>query len=66
MPKEFKIGDTRLFSQVITLEDRNESMIKSNLHDHSSKSIMIDVLLMLLCERSGSNPRMEDPDLNSD
>ena len=66
MPKEFKIGDTKLFSQVITLEDRNETVVKSNLHEHSSKSIMIDVLLMILCERSNSNTTLENPDLDSD
>jgi len=66
MPKEIKIGDMMQFSQIISLDDGNEHVIKDNLNEHSSKSIMIDVLLMLLCERSDNTPPLEDPDLSSD
>jgi len=66
MPKEIKIGDTMQFSQIISIDDGNEPVIKSNLNEHSSKSIMKDVLLMLLCERSDNNPLLEDADLSSD
>lgn len=65
MPKEFKIGDTMIFSQVISLEDK-ESVNRRNLHESSSKSIMIDVLLMILCERSENNSMLENPELDSD
>ena len=66
MPKEIKIGDTMQFSQIISIKDGNERVIKNNLDEHSSKSIMIDVLLMLLCERPDHNTPLEDPDLSSD
>jgi len=66
MPKEIKIGDTMQFSQIISIKDGNEHVIKKNLDEHSSKSIMIDVLLMLLCEQPDHNTPLEDPDLSSD
>ena len=66
MPKEIKTDDMMQFSQIISIKDGNEHVIKSNLLEHSSKSIMIDVLLMLLCEQSDHNPTLEDTDLSSD
>jgi len=66
MPKGFKIGDAKEFSQIISLEDENKSASKNIPSEHLSTSIMVDVLLMLLCERSNSNPSLNDSDINSD
>lgn len=66
MPQEIKIGDIMQFSQVISIKDGNEHVIKKNLNAHSSKSIMINVLLMILCERPDHNTPLVDPDLSSD
>jgi hypothetical protein len=65
MPQEFESGDTMIFSHIVSLEDKNEPAIKNDPNENPS-SIMIDVLLMILCEQSGSNQSLQDPDLNSD
>ncbi|MGI0073586.1 MAG: hypothetical protein ACREA3_07225 [Nitrosotalea sp.] len=58
---EFESGDMMTFSHIVTLGDMNETKIKNNPNENSSSSIMIDVLLMLLCERTDNNQSLQDP-----
>ena len=66
MQKEFNIDDMMQYSQIISIGDGTESLIKNKLSKYSSSSIVIDVLLMLLCEHSGRIPSPEEQDLNLD
>ena len=58
--------DTMLFSHVVTLGKMNEATIKNDSDKNSSKSILIDVLLMLLCEQIDNNPTLQDKTIISD
>ena len=66
MQKELNIDDIMQYSQIISIVDGVEPLIKNKLSKYSSSSIVIDVLLMLLCEHSERIPSPEEQDLNLD
>jgi len=63
MEKELEFGNIMIFSHIVTVEGKNKPVIKNTPDEKLSGSIMIDVLLMLLCEQS-DNQALQDSNLN--
>ena len=61
MPQSLESDDSMIFSHIVSLGDVNGPKTKN-----TSSSIVIDVLLMLLCEQIGNHQLLPEPDLSSD
>ena len=64
MQKDFEFGDTMMFSHIVRLGKINEPEARKNSDKNSSKSIIIDVLLMLLCENIDNRQYLESQTLS--